>query len=86
MSWSELHFIFGAVPDIKYSCLTGDWNIESFASNFNSFAQENGIPYIDLKTKFKNEHLKEDLFFKHDIHCTEFGHEIIAEELIKYLK
>nr|HID58939.1 hypothetical protein [Desulfobacterales bacterium] len=44
------------------------------------------IPILDLYPYFKERGHKVSLFFKHDVHWTKEGHQLAAEEVLKFLR
>lgn len=83
----EIPHYFLAIPS-KYACLTGDWDKPSFASNFNQFSAEKGLPFIDLIGAFKAASAPPAnvLFYDFNYHVNEKGHEIIAQEIVKAIR
>ena len=72
---------FFAIPS-KYSSITGDWNANTFSHSLNMFFQKSGIPYVDADEAFKKDPLNSKLFFEVDIHLTNRGNAILADQLM----
>jgi hypothetical protein len=75
---------FFAIPS-KYSSLTGDWNANTFSHSLNAYFKKSGIPFIDMDEAFKSDPLRDKLFFEVDIHLTNRGNAIIANQLNKFI-
>lgn len=74
---------FLVIPS-KIACVTGDWAAPNFASSFNRFATEKGLPFINLNDAFQAAASPQNkLFFEHDVHLNEKGHDLIAREIVK---
>ncbi len=74
---------FVAMPS-KYACLTGDWVAPTFSTKFNCWAEDNGLPFINLDPAFCSAaRAGQKLFFDLDIHLNERGHALVAREIAR---
>lgn len=75
---------FFAIPS-KYSSITGNWNANTFSHSLNDYFRRSGMPFIDLDNAFKNDHGNYKLFFEVDIHLTNHGNEVLANQLAGFV-
>lgn len=64
------------------------WNIDSPNEHLAHIASAAAIPFLDLTEAFRTAHKAggDELFFTFDIHWTEAGHAVAAEQLYEFLR
>jgi hypothetical protein len=50
------------------------------------FCKENNILYLDLLSLFRERPRDPRIYFEHDLHWNTFGHELVAQEILNFLK
>lgn len=78
------HYFFFIPP--KETVRDASWNPAVLSTNFNQYALDEAIPYIDLDAPFKKEAGVRPLYFDEDYHCNAAGHAVIAAELAQKIK
>lgn len=79
----EHYFLF--IPP-KETVRDAQWTPSVLSTNFNQYALDQAIPYIDLDAPFKKEAKVRPLYFEEDYHCNAAGHEVIAAEIVRKIK
>lgn len=85
---ANIKLILTAIPS-KYQCVKKDFKgTVSFSDQVKNWSKENDIEFVDATEAFRQHVLNEGPlpFYKKDIHLNELGNELIAIELMEYLK
>jgi len=78
-------FVLMVVPS-KYRLLNPheSYADPEFSDQVKSWAEEEGIDFIDLAAAFRTERERRPLFFDQDIHFNESGHEVVFQAIKKH--
>lgn len=80
-------FVMAAVPSKYRHIYDQKATSEDFARKWEAWADSTRIPIIDLTTAFEEAWEKGDtLFFNRDMHFNLKGHDVVAQEIVKFLE
>ncbi len=80
-------FLLSAVPSRFNHFFDVEDDSTAFAQVWRRWAEENGVPFLDLVEPFKSAKQQSGrrLFFDHDIHFNSEGHAVVAQTFLKHL-